>query len=180
MKPKRRPEANSGARGESLAAAHLAALGYRVVARNVRTAQGEIDLLARDGSDWVAVEVKARQDHPAPEATVRGEQLERIARSLQTLARKLRPRPTSLRIDIVAIRWGAETEIRLFRGVRSWHIARATCGSASVQRRDPADTQNHGRLAASAFALARALCFKLLRRLSPLRRLIRPVDGHSR
>ncbi len=169
MKPRRKKaEATSGARGEALAAAFLEARGYRVIARNLRTTHGEIDLLAHDGVEWTAVEVKARADHPAPEATVLPEQLDRIANSLQALARSLRPRPTWVRIDVVAVRWvEPEPEVRLFAGVRRWQLVPTACGSASVLRQDPADTQGQGRLAAAVFRLILRPVFRLLRALTP-------------
>jgi putative endonuclease len=49
-----------GAWGEDAAAAYLEANGYDVVARNVRTPHGEIDILAKLENLWVFVEVKAR------------------------------------------------------------------------------------------------------------------------
>lgn len=141
MRPKRRTEARSGPRGERLAAEFLRGLGCTVVAHNLRTVHGEIDLLVRDGRDLVAVEVKARRDHPAPEATVRPEQLDRISRSLHAVARSVRPRPQGLRIDLVAVRWvEPDPEVRRFAGVRRWRFARDPCGSASVPDWAPADT----------------------------------------
>lgn len=50
-----------GQRGESIAAAHLAGLGYRIVERNWHCPQGEIDLVAHDGVEWVFVEVRTRR-----------------------------------------------------------------------------------------------------------------------
>ena len=49
-----------GRRGEELAAAHLARLGWEVLARNHRTRWGELDLVAFDGERIVFVEVKTR------------------------------------------------------------------------------------------------------------------------
>lgn len=49
-----------GARGERIAAAHLAARGYEILARNFRTRRGELDVVARDGRDLVFCEVKTR------------------------------------------------------------------------------------------------------------------------
>ena len=95
----------SGADGEALAAAALTAAGYRVVARNLRTRFGEIDLLVRRRRCWIAVEVKTRADHPAPERCVTHEQLDRIARALRELAPTFSPPPTDLRIDVVSVRW---------------------------------------------------------------------------
>jgi putative endonuclease len=50
-----------GRDGEELAAAHLRGLGFVVLACNVRTARGEIDLVARHGALLVFAEVKTRR-----------------------------------------------------------------------------------------------------------------------
>ncbi len=47
--------------GERAAAAYLEARGYRVLATNVRTPVGELDLVARQGNTRVFVEVKTRR-----------------------------------------------------------------------------------------------------------------------
>lgn len=119
----RRPEDRSGPRGERLAAQFLIAHGYAVLARNLRTRFGEIDLLVRRGHHVAAVEVKARADHPAPERMVDAERLDRMERSLGALARRLRPRPRTLSLDVVAVRWldPLPPEVRHFPTVR--HIA---------------------------------------------------------
>jgi putative endonuclease len=49
-----------GTWGENAAAAYLLAQRYAVVARNVRTPHGEIDIVAKQDGLWVFVEVKAR------------------------------------------------------------------------------------------------------------------------
>jgi len=111
--PKVKPEhgaAGSGAAGEALAAAGLRRAGYRVEARNLRTVHGEIDLLVRRGRCWIAVEVKARRDHPAPERCILPAQLDRLERALRALAPRLRPRPRELWVDAVSVRWGAPPE----------------------------------------------------------------------
>jgi len=46
--------------GESLAADYLIQKNYEILERNVRTPYGEIDLIARQGSVTVFVEVKTR------------------------------------------------------------------------------------------------------------------------
>jgi putative endonuclease len=50
-----------GRLGETLAEKHLEGLGYSIIARNHRCALGELDLIGRDGSCWVFVEVKTRR-----------------------------------------------------------------------------------------------------------------------
>lgn len=121
--PRREPEprndaAASGRLGEDLAAAWLTARGYRVTERNVRTRFGEIDLLVRRRRLWIAVEVKSRRLHPAPERTVTPPQLRRIQRALEALAPHLRPRPTELRVDVAAVtlRPDRTAAIHLFAG----------------------------------------------------------------
>jgi putative endonuclease len=49
-----------GAAAEERAAAHLAALGFAILERNLRGPGGEIDIVAREGDTIVFVEVKAR------------------------------------------------------------------------------------------------------------------------
>jgi len=55
-----------GRTGEDLAARHLRELGYELIARNVRTRHGEIDLIASDGSALVFAEVKTRRVSARP------------------------------------------------------------------------------------------------------------------
>jgi sugar transferase (PEP-CTERM system associated) len=104
-RPADRTPRGSGARGELLAAAALQAAGYRIVARNLRTRLAEIDLLARRGRVWFAIEVKARADHPAPERCVDAARCARLAAALRALAPALRPTPRALAVEIVAVRW---------------------------------------------------------------------------
>jgi putative endonuclease len=120
--PTRSPEARSGGAGEALAAQWLVDRGFRLEARNLRTRHGEIDLLLQRRRTWIAVEVKARRDHPAPERTVDAERLDRLQRALLALAPHLRPRPRLLRIDVVAVRWrdGAAPELSHFPALRTF------------------------------------------------------------
>ena len=50
-----------GQEGESAAEQYLRHKGYRIVARNLRSSVGELDLVAEDGEALVFVEVKARR-----------------------------------------------------------------------------------------------------------------------
>ncbi|QAY70549.1 YraN family protein [Xylanimonas protaetiae] len=114
-----------GRRGEQLAAQLLMDEGYTLLARNWRGREGELDLVALDGTTLVAVEVKTRSStrfgHPA-EAVTPGK-LARLRRLTgQWLAehgRELRPRFRDVRIDVVAViapRDGRAT-VELLRGV---------------------------------------------------------------
>jgi putative endonuclease len=55
----------TGRRGEQLAAEHLERLGFTALARNVRTAAGEIDLIAADDRTIAFVEVKTTRMNTA-------------------------------------------------------------------------------------------------------------------
>jgi sugar transferase (PEP-CTERM system associated) len=132
----RRPEAPTnrtapsrlGGSGEDLATRALLAAGYRLVDRNVRTHDGEIDLLIRRRRTLIAVEVKTRSQHPAPERCVEAEQLDRIERALRSLAQGFSPRPRSLRVDVVSVLWrGGDADLMHFPGLRN--VARADLGT---------------------------------------------------
>jgi len=50
---------NSGKKGEEQAAAALESAGMKIIAKNVRSKEGEVDIVALDGETIVFVEVKA-------------------------------------------------------------------------------------------------------------------------
>jgi putative endonuclease len=95
-----------GREGESLAERFLRSRGYRIVARNVRSPSGELDLIAEDGDVLVFVEVKARQTHAfggASYAVDRRKQTRIVKEAAQYLARH-RLRGRSCRFDVVLLR----------------------------------------------------------------------------
>lgn len=57
-----RERAARGARGEALAAIYYERSGYRVLERNFRTRQGEIDVIAQKENTLVFAEVKTRTE----------------------------------------------------------------------------------------------------------------------
>ncbi len=52
-----------GKRGEELARDFLSRQGYTILERNFRTRSGEIDIIARQGTTLVFIEVKTRSDN---------------------------------------------------------------------------------------------------------------------
>ena len=58
--------AELGELGEELAARHLRARGWVLLGRRLRTRAGEVDLLAREGSELVCVEVKTSRAQHVP------------------------------------------------------------------------------------------------------------------
>lgn len=104
-----------GHRGEQLAAAHLRAQGFRALARNVRTREGEIDLIAFDGSTLVFAEIKTRRIG-ARQAGIRPDQqplaglsarqrgrLRRLAAAWLRDAGTLRPTARTIRFDAIGV-----------------------------------------------------------------------------
>lgn len=99
-----------GAAGEDLAAAWYEANGYRVLARNWRCREGEIDLVCLRDRVVVVCEVKTRSSdafgHPAEAVTPAKQQRLRVlaGRWLEEEAGALRPR--SIRFDVAAVLGG--------------------------------------------------------------------------
>ena len=56
----RATRARVGEWGERLALRHVRNLGWDVMARNWKTARGELDLIAHDGTQLVVIEVRTR------------------------------------------------------------------------------------------------------------------------
>ncbi len=63
-----RPPTEFGRHGEDLARTFLESLGYGFIARNWHCRAGEIDLIMRDGTEIVFVEVKTRHGERAGRA----------------------------------------------------------------------------------------------------------------
>jgi putative endonuclease len=116
-----------GRRAEGLVARRLLRAGWRIVARNSRTATGELDLIALDGDTLVFVEVKAGRlgasagpERPALAVGPRKRaQVRRLAR--EWLAASDGPRPPwveGYRFDVVGVTYdGARAvEVEHIRG----------------------------------------------------------------
>ena len=98
-----------------MAAAHLSRLGYSILARNVRTRHGEIDLIAYDGSTLAFVEVKTRRatsqsirldPEMAPLAGLRARQrarLRRLAAAWLNESHTARPSAQAIRFDAIGV-----------------------------------------------------------------------------
>lgn len=98
-----------GPRGEAVAAKRLGAQGYRVIARNLRSRVGEIDLLmeAPDGRTIVVVEVKAgRAGNAMPEFHVNAAKQKKLANLAAGVMRKHALHDRPLRFDVVAVEFG--------------------------------------------------------------------------
>jgi putative endonuclease len=104
MKPERQRAWRRGRKAESLALLALRLAGYRILARDHRTAPGEIDIIARRGTILAFVEVKARADLQAATDSLGGRQFGRVARAASLfLARHPRYAAHSVRFDAVLV-----------------------------------------------------------------------------
>ena len=94
----------SGRRAEVLVALWLMIKGYRILGFRLRTAQGEIDILARKGKVVAVVEVKRRADLATAIDAVTWRQRERLRRAAASLTAR-RPDLTGLpiRLDLIAL-----------------------------------------------------------------------------
>lgn len=91
-----------GRRGEDAAAEFLRRGGMDVLARNVRTAFGEIDLVAMDGGVVVFVEVKTRRGAGALEA-VDARKQKRLSRLALVFLARAGWLDRAARFDVVAV-----------------------------------------------------------------------------
>jgi putative endonuclease len=93
-----------GAWGESVAAHRLEAEGYRIVDRNWRCAQGEIDLIAQTGAELVFVEVKTRKgkESGSPEEALTPTKQKKLMQLAQIYVEE-QNLDVDWRIDLVAI-----------------------------------------------------------------------------
>ena len=95
-----------GTYGETLAARLLTAeRGMVLLDRNWRCAEGELDLVLRDGDVLVACEVKTRRGagSGSPHQAVDPVRLERLHRLVWRWAEDHHVRPEHVRVDLVAV-----------------------------------------------------------------------------
>ena len=118
-----------GLLGERLAARHLRRAGWRVLARRLRTARGEVDILASRGAQLACVEVKTARvrslEAPPDPRTRPGRRYDRARwRRQRAAARLLHAEPP--RLDLV--------EVWIERGSGRW---RAVHHKGSPDARGP-------------------------------------------
>ncbi len=96
---------DTGRRAEEMAAAELERLGFRIIARNWRRPQGELDLVADDGGLCVFVEVRSRtgvaQGHPLESITPR--KRARVIRAARLFLDSETVPATGYRFDVVGV-----------------------------------------------------------------------------
>ena len=110
--------------GEKLARQHLQRLGYKILETNLRSREGEIDIIAQDKEELVFVEVRTRasDEFGTPEESVTPAKKEKLI-SLALAYLQTHPHLPSLwRIDVVAVeldREGKASRIELIQNAIS-------------------------------------------------------------
>lgn len=91
--------------GEDLAVQYLSQKGYLILARNVRTEYGEIDIIAQRDQILVFVEVKTRtnQDFGYPEDALTEQKQSHLLKAIQAYLQKEDLVPPAWQVDILAI-----------------------------------------------------------------------------
>ena len=101
--------------GERIALHHLEGKGYRIMDANYQCRWGEVDLIARDGSVWVFVEVRTRRsvESGSPEESITPSKARRLTLTAQDFLRQRVAACANLewRIDLVAIRLGPNRRV---------------------------------------------------------------------
>lgn len=94
-----------GKSGEETAAKYLEQHGYQIIEKNYHSQQGEIDLITRDGSFLVFVEVKSYSFRSlgSPLAAVRKSKRQSIIHAAQTYIYRNRIKDTFCRFDVITL-----------------------------------------------------------------------------
>ena len=94
-----------GAYGERLAARHLEEQGLVLLVRNWRCADGEVDLILRDGDDLVFCEVKTRRTatYGPPAAAVGPRKIRKLRQLARQWLAEAGVRPRQVRFDVVEV-----------------------------------------------------------------------------
>jgi putative endonuclease len=94
-----------GQQGEAFAASYLKGLKYKIIQTNYRCRCGEIDIIARDGSVLVFVEVKARRDtsYGPPQLSVTPFKQRQISKAALTYLSQNKQLEVPARFDVIAL-----------------------------------------------------------------------------
>lgn len=94
-----------GQRGEALAVSYLKGRKYKILETNYRCRCGEIDIIARDGSVLVFVEVKARRStsYGPPQLSVTPFKQRQISKTALTYLSQNRLTGVDARFDVLAL-----------------------------------------------------------------------------
>jgi putative endonuclease len=109
------PRRLKGSRGEEAAECYLRRAGMKVVERGFRFRGGEIDLIAREGEEWVFVEVKTRtsEDFGSPAESVTPRKRRKILLAASSFLQSRGAWDQPCRFDVISIRLAVDGALRL-------------------------------------------------------------------
>jgi putative endonuclease len=104
-RPPASTKTGTGQRAEDLACAYLQARGFRILARNWRRPEGELDLVADDHGTCVFVEVRSRtgEEHGHPLETITARKRAQIVRAARLYLDSEVVTATGFRFDVVGV-----------------------------------------------------------------------------
>ena len=102
-----------GAIGEKLAADYLKKRDYKIIERNVRCREGEIDIIAQKSDCLVFVEVRTKRNitFGTPEESVTLSKREKLISLADAYLQSCDKTPISWRIDVVAVELGPNNKV---------------------------------------------------------------------
>ena len=100
---KRESAERRGRQAERIAAWWLRLKGWQIVGRRMRTAAGEVDLVARKGRMLAFVEVKARATAAELDLAIDERRLRRVAAAAEILWHELGKAGDDMRIDVILL-----------------------------------------------------------------------------
>jgi len=108
----------TGKRGEDIAAEFLRQHGYEIIEQNYYYNHGEIDIVAKDGTTLVFVEVKSRRSTKfgEPEESVTPKKQELLRRTAEGYVLERNTGEINCRFDVVSIVFGdGKTECKILK-----------------------------------------------------------------
>lgn len=123
------PRLDPGSRGEKLAADYLVAQGYRILERNLKTRQGELDIVAvtADEKTVVFVEVKTSLEHNPyhlPEFRVNFHKQRQLINLAAHWVRRAKLGALAVRFDVIGVNLPPDGQpiIRHIQGAFESHV----------------------------------------------------------
>ena len=91
--------------GEEIVSKYLEKNNYKILLRNFRCKQGEIDIIAKEGQEYVFIEVKTRTNifYGLPKEAVNGNKKSHIYRAVEYFVYMNKLENVSIRIDVIEV-----------------------------------------------------------------------------
>ena len=107
--------------GEDLAASYLTQVGYMVLQRNYRRADGEIDIVAQDGGRLAFVEVRTRRSrsYGTAKESISTRKQQRLANVARMYLQECGLEDVEWGIDVVAVELGPKGALKSLELIRN-------------------------------------------------------------